>query len=839
MSLHKVVIILPMDSDSFDDLIQSAALAELASGPMAMFELGARLRRSGVLAHLQSLDDEQLALELDEILLSSDGIWTTNDGTVASTAALLDGANFSHRVTRAELEREVLDATPDLSVLDFDIEGSLSLASGGELNFSFEDDSAFNEHGFYVGPPGWLETIDALELVVMSRSGDVVSLHTEAELGRGEAEEVALRRAFDHHHVEGVLVEPTEIMLDALCRNPSLFRTPVVPVSELFDRAGLECRGAWVGLKGEPAEPPGVVYHERMVSALGDKYGFDRCCTDAFDEVLVDWTNFVLHQTAHDDSLGTARALAHGGVAPAFAEFVLGDDNFGSELLDGFTASLVQLSGRLPAPGHYLRALNAEREGRTSDAEDELRAAIAADSGYEPALLELSWYVADRGDAIRAISLLRRSGALENDPQVEYLTSRLDAPFKNVGRNDPCPCGSGRKFKSCCINGRRKTIEQRADWLCHKVMVFSFRPQNRWRLAELVDIALDAADDDSLSSLLPLLANLAAFEPSALEEFIEARGVLLAEDEFALVRTWLESQPSLWHIVAVEPGSSIDVLDTRTGESIVVADRSASQSLSVGDYLFARIVPAGSSWLFTGEIVLVPLAHRASLLELLGADVETQDLATWVGRLFAPIQMANYEGDDVVLCRAVLAPVTTSWESLSDTLDRLFGRTDDDRWTEFVEINGASVVRCFLRREGDTLAIEANSVERFARILEVLHEEVADLKIIEEARTNLSSIGDVAAVRAEQSSTTSSNEELPTEILDAVRNLMREKEDAWLDESIPALSGLTPRQAAADPTRREDLAALLNVFDRHGEVPSPAVTFDVSRLRRQLGVFNS
>jgi hypothetical protein len=24
-------------------------------------------------------------------------------------------------------------------------------------------------------------------------------------------------------------------------------------------------------------------------------------------------------------------------------------------------------------------------------------------------------------------------------------------PFKNVGRNDPCPCGSGRKFKKCCL----------------------------------------------------------------------------------------------------------------------------------------------------------------------------------------------------------------------------------------------------------------------------------------------------------------------------------------------------------------------------------------------------
>jgi hypothetical protein len=25
-------------------------------------------------------------------------------------------------------------------------------------------------------------------------------------------------------------------------------------------------------------------------------------------------------------------------------------------------------------------------------------------------------------------------------------------PFKTVGRNDPCPCGSGQKFKKCCLD---------------------------------------------------------------------------------------------------------------------------------------------------------------------------------------------------------------------------------------------------------------------------------------------------------------------------------------------------------------------------------------------------
>lgn len=26
---------------------------------------------------------------------------------------------------------------------------------------------------------------------------------------------------------------------------------------------------------------------------------------------------------------------------------------------------------------------------------------------------------------------------------------------KKIGRNEPCPCGSGRKFKKCCISGLR------------------------------------------------------------------------------------------------------------------------------------------------------------------------------------------------------------------------------------------------------------------------------------------------------------------------------------------------------------------------------------------------
>jgi len=28
---------------------------------------------------------------------------------------------------------------------------------------------------------------------------------------------------------------------------------------------------------------------------------------------------------------------------------------------------------------------------------------------------------------------------------------RARKPFPRVGRNEPCPCGSGKKFKKCCF----------------------------------------------------------------------------------------------------------------------------------------------------------------------------------------------------------------------------------------------------------------------------------------------------------------------------------------------------------------------------------------------------
>ena len=64
----------------------------------------------------------------------------------------------------------------------------------------------------------------------------------------------------------------------------------------------------------------------------------------------------------------------------------------------------------------------------------------------------------------------------------------------------------------------------------------------------------------------------------------------------------------------------------------------------------------------------------------------------------------------------------------------------------------------------------------------------------------------------------------------AIASHIAQYETNWADSPIPALRGLTPRQAAADPTRREDLERLLAEFPSTG---SP-LHMDAQRLRQLL-----
>src|SRR3954469_6642862 len=69
----------------------------------------------------------------------------------------------------------------------------------------------------------------------------------------------------------------------------------------------------------------------------------------------------------------------------------------------------------------------------------------------EDAIGELSgWYTFS--DAAKRDQERRATSSEDAGPSFADTPLPFVDPFKGVGRNDPCPCGSGKKFKKCCLN---------------------------------------------------------------------------------------------------------------------------------------------------------------------------------------------------------------------------------------------------------------------------------------------------------------------------------------------------------------------------------------------------
>jgi hypothetical protein len=142
------------------------------------------------------------------------------------------------------------------------------------------------------------------------------------------------------------------------------------------------------------------------------------------------------------------------------------------------------------------------------------------------------------------------------------------------------------------------------------------------------------------------------------------------------------------------------------------------------------------------------------------------------------------------------------------------------------------IIRATLHLEGNRLNIATSSQARMDRVLTDLLSHVRDCTVVSDERQPLHpgqvpaalSHGPMASVNA------SEMEPASAEIQDFI-------ESRWCDEAVPALAGLTPRQAANDPTRRETLDRLLREFEAAEQhVPAGAITMRSKRLRELLNL---
>ncbi len=526
-----------------------AVLAE--RGPLELGEL-ARLvaKRGATRAKRPEVSVRRAADREPRVLPLLDGRWV-------SVPAVLEGAALTHRLDQDEADGEMVPLDPDLGPLAPLAIGGLRLVSGGDLELC----SDAHLHG----PSGWLGGLGPGELVALRVRGGAVEVGP-AQVP-AEVEDLGVRRLLAVVERElSKLGTPGEgglaaalplalVVLQAMVEAPGLLRRATVPLGELLAGAGFETRswlvarcGAdwreWDEILGDGGDPQDEDLgdgdgEEATIADVAGMLGLDQRAVEGA-AMIVGVIELCAHQPGALEELrgvaGLAGRLAQvlgvEGVAELVREFGLGQP-----AAEGLLRAVAEAApGRLRAAPTWLLARVAEQHGDAVAAEALDLLAAESDPGFAPALLDAARAAEDRGDARGARQLLLRAGVDRDDVQLHRVEHYVRLrPAAGVGRNAPCPCGSGRKYKLCCMRRAALPLRDRAVWLLERAAHWATLPAQRRAVAGLL-----AADDDELLGVLA--EDVALFDRGLLARYLELRGGLLQADEVGLARRWLGTE---------------------------------------------------------------------------------------------------------------------------------------------------------------------------------------------------------------------------------------------------------------------------------------------------------
>lgn len=782
------------------------------------------------------------------------------DGRWVIPAHLLKGAIVTHRLTASEAESDVLTLMPDLAPLASLARVGLMTSDGQLLSFLWDADArdatGLDTDVALRGPDGWLPDTPGT-LLHVRLTGSLL------RVGPGPdpkaASRLTVRRLIESCRsrlpaqadpswiVMPHVVSLEEFVLETLVDEPDLLAQPLPPLGEALTAAGLEVHGEWVGMPGTDWE------------RVDDFLAFDADWADGWDDLSIDDLAVDDEQMAEIFGLdeeeveglrivlgayelskriggiedtGTNTSLAKMFAFPGITR-MLGLQAWRDPELEPFVAPIARAARGPDAAGpHLVLGALAEARDDVVAAERALRAAILADPGHPEALLEVARYEVDRGHYADALRHLRRAGVPPVDPVRVWLEAIVAPAGPKVGRNDRCPCGSGRKFKVCHMGKpAMQAAGESATLLLHKLGVWLTQPD-----VELIRAAVSRAaggdGDDDVDAAGPLLADIVLFDRGQLARFLDVRGALLPEAERTLGRSWLASRRSLHEVQAVSPGNGLAVRDLGSdGDPVEVRDRSLSRQVEPLDLVCMRLLPDGSGGVVATDGIRVPRLQRRHVLHLL----ETGDglrLLRWVSAPAPMPRLHNTEGEPLRLVTIEYRLPDPSAALVA--LERTLRAEDDGRFVETVTRRGEDWIRGSITIDGARATIEANSTKRAARLERSLRKAAPGAKRVRrEAR-------DIDEAIAEARDGPGGSEALdPAEHPEVARALdafVRRMEVGWVDEPIPALGGLTPRQALADDAARPELEALLDDMTwEHRRAGGPGM-MDPDRVRALLGM---
>ena len=828
-----------MHTDGTDGLQKPAWAADLLrqlgqSAPLTAAELTERLQ-----AHHPGLTAEQVEREL-----RARGDAHETAGGWVSLLALADGAVLSHLLGAEERKAGVLAADGDLDLWARLADEGLPLAGGGMVRTRWAfgaQELPGDASTALAGPEGWLEAFEDDTILTLRLHGGALEVGSLPEQHAVEdaAERVervveacalaamdalrAFAEAVDYPGDDGQGDGPDEpsdpgapiddVLVELLLARPGMLDDPMPPLSLLLTAAGLEVVHGAVLLGGAPQDPDevaGLTAEEIRGFTLARGFLWRREADRVSAEEL-------------------GRFLSVLTLAPLVLERVA--DEVERNPADADLLEAARRAAATPvqrAAAALLAARAAEGDGRPVEAEELVLEALGQDPNLAPALWDAADYAATRGDAASADAHLRRVGAAPEDGLRGALRPLLVSPPRTTPRNSQCPCGSGRKYKQCCL----RTLSYPLSTRYASIAAYAMR-------APSVEVARElAALIEPEAAMFAL--DLAIFDGGVLHDYLDERGALLPSDELAMVEGWRSVPLAPYEVTAVQPGASLTMRPLLGGDPVRLADQSLSAGVRRLDLLVARVLDDGDGPVLLAHPLRADRRRRRALLELFDGGYEPWEVAAFFGPQPPPL-LHNREGHLLMQCTATYdlpeAAVEAAWRRLAAELEEDDG---PDRLLAIGQLDdGEEVIRGSVHRQQRQLTITANSVERLGELQQQVLAAAPGSRLVSESIVPMEELlaedGQDPGATADRDAEAQRLGLPPEEEAALLEELMIEYEQRWLDQKLPALSGRTPRQAAAEGgSALAELHALLD--DIQWQADNSGGGMSATRIRRHLGL---
>lgn len=364
----------------------------------------------------------------------------------------------------------------------------------------------------------------------------------------------------------------------------------------------------------------------------------------------------------------------------------------------------------------FFAARAAEGAGDSAAARIQIDEALTLRPGLEPALHDAAHYAAVRGDYPIADRYLRRAEL--PSPLRAGLSDALAVTAGNVARNDPCPCGSGRKFKVCCRRDGAPPLAARAVLLYALLGTYAERAPS----LEIVTPLIERTEDTQRCAMF--CVDLALFRGGLAEKFLTTRGHWLRPDEHDLVTSWQRVPFTLYETLEIQRDTGVTLRALPDGEPIHLADVQFSHSAQRLELFCGRLLHDGSTPRMLALPVHIPRHQRRAMLDLLGSDPTAEQIADFLAPE-PPVQLRNSDGDDLHDC-SVTYRVPDPQQAF-DLLTERLTRTGEDVLGRHRQVPDGRVLSLGqIHRAGKILTVTANSPSRLAELEAVLREVAPD-----------------------------------------------------------------------------------------------------------------